>query len=263
MFARVSTPTPSAGHRFRDAAGYRKTRRRRLRRRAAGGSRASVSASGRRSAGRAYRRAQRREMNSQEQRSALRAAVYRGGRTGCRAPAATRRGRPRRRPPTRRRRRQHRHPAARRQSPPTPVAATCSHPGSEAGTGMLTWPTSSATAQRQYCGTCPSTSRSWPASSKATRSTRAAASTSPTGEIWPQAAIDYALETGEEDEDSADDPERDLEGWAKAPPPEAPYLCSLMVVTSIDTRNPCKRRASAPSGKPGEAQLCQPIAAGW
>jgi Uncharacterised protein family (UPF0158) len=30
-----------------------------------------------------------------------------------------------------------------------------------------------------------------------------------TGEVWPRAAIDYALETGEEDEDSADDPE----GW--------------------------------------------------
>jgi len=29
-----------------------------------------------------------------------------------------------------------------------------------------------------------------------------------TGGVWPQAAIDYALETGEEDEDSADDPER-------------------------------------------------------
>ena len=29
-----------------------------------------------------------------------------------------------------------------------------------------------------------------------------------TGEVWPQAAIDYALETGEEDEDTADDPER-------------------------------------------------------
>jgi hypothetical protein len=29
-----------------------------------------------------------------------------------------------------------------------------------------------------------------------------------TGEVWPRAAIDYALETGEEDEDSVDDPER-------------------------------------------------------
>lgn len=29
-----------------------------------------------------------------------------------------------------------------------------------------------------------------------------------TGEVWPQAAIEYALETGEEDEDSTDDPER-------------------------------------------------------
>jgi Uncharacterised protein family (UPF0158) len=29
-----------------------------------------------------------------------------------------------------------------------------------------------------------------------------------TGGVWPQAAIDYAVEIGEEDEDSADDPER-------------------------------------------------------
>ena len=29
-----------------------------------------------------------------------------------------------------------------------------------------------------------------------------------TGEVWPQTAIEYALESGEEDEDSADDPER-------------------------------------------------------
>ncbi len=29
-----------------------------------------------------------------------------------------------------------------------------------------------------------------------------------TGEVWPQPAIEYALEAGEEDEDSADDPER-------------------------------------------------------
>jgi Uncharacterised protein family (UPF0158) len=29
-----------------------------------------------------------------------------------------------------------------------------------------------------------------------------------TGEVWAQAAIEYALETGEEDEDTADDPER-------------------------------------------------------
>jgi hypothetical protein len=29
-----------------------------------------------------------------------------------------------------------------------------------------------------------------------------------TGEVWSQAAIEYALETGAEDEDTADDPER-------------------------------------------------------
>ncbi|HUO72774.1 MAG TPA: UPF0158 family protein [Solirubrobacteraceae bacterium] len=29
-----------------------------------------------------------------------------------------------------------------------------------------------------------------------------------TGEVWPQAAIEYAVETGEEDDETADDPER-------------------------------------------------------
>lgn len=29
-----------------------------------------------------------------------------------------------------------------------------------------------------------------------------------TGEVWPRAAIEYAVETGDEDEDTADDPER-------------------------------------------------------
>src|SRR5437763_7273454 len=29
-----------------------------------------------------------------------------------------------------------------------------------------------------------------------------------TGEVWPEAAIEYVLETGEEDEDTSDDPER-------------------------------------------------------
>ena len=52
-----------------------------------------------------------------------------------------------------------------------------------------------------------STSRSWPASSKATVHDGGRVDLT-TGEVWPQAAIEYALETGEEDEDTADDPER-------------------------------------------------------
>ena len=84
--------------------------------------------------------------------------------------------------------------------------------GSEAGRGMMSWPTSlrlsSAADRQRCCAPCPSISRSWPASSRATRSASGAASISATGEVWSQAAIEYVLETGEEDEDSGDDPER-------------------------------------------------------
>ena len=66
---------------------------------------------------------------------------------------------------------------------------------------------SSAGARRRCCGPCLSTSRSWPASSKATVHDGGRVDLT-TGEVWPQAAIEYALETGEEDEDTADDPER-------------------------------------------------------
>jgi hypothetical protein len=52
------------------------------------------------------------------------------------------------------------------------------------------------------------TSRSWPASSKAIHSAPKAASISKPGEVWPRAAIEYALESGEDDADSTDDPER-------------------------------------------------------
>ena len=34
-------------------------------------------------------------------------------------------------------------------------------------------------------------------------------------QAWPQAAIEYALETGEEDEDTADDPERWLQVYGE------------------------------------------------
>ena len=75
----------------------------------------------------------------------------------------------------------------------------------------MRWPTSlrlsSAADRQRCCAPCPSISRSWPASSKATRSAGGRIDIT-TGEVWSQAAIEYVLETGEEDEDSGDDPER-------------------------------------------------------
>ena len=52
--------------------------------------------------------------------------------------------------------------------------------GGEAGTGMMSWPTSlrlsSAADRQRCCAPCPSTLRSWPASSRATPSASGAAS---------------------------------------------------------------------------------------
>jgi hypothetical protein len=61
-----------------------------------------------------------------------------------------------------------------------------------------------------------------------------------TGEVWPQVAIQYALETGEEDEDSADDAERWLavhnegsrEPYRLGPPPHpprSPFQCRKLI----------------------------------
>src|SRR6516165_9163607 len=62
------------------------------------------------------------------------------------------------------------------------LANSCPASGSEAGTGMRSWPTSlrlsSAADRQRCCAPCPSTSRSWPASSKATPSASGAASIS-------------------------------------------------------------------------------------
>lgn len=51
-----------------------------------------------------------------------------------------------------------------------------------------------------------------------------------TGEVWPQPAIEYARDSGEEDEDSAADPELSLwvhcEGSRLVVPAEAPGIGS-------------------------------------
>jgi hypothetical protein len=68
-----------------------------------------------------------------------------------------------------------------------------------------------------------------------------------TGEVWPQAAIEYALETGEQDEDTADDPERwlpvDNEG------PRDAYRDMESFIASIENPGRAERLARAIEGR--------------
>ena len=53
-----------------------------------------------------------------------------------------------------------------------------------------------------------------------------------TGEVWPRAAIEYARETGEEDEDAADDPERWL--WAYGEGSREAYRDMELFIASVE-----------------------------
>jgi Uncharacterised protein family (UPF0158) len=68
-----------------------------------------------------------------------------------------------------------------------------------------------------------------------------------TGEVWPQAAIDYVLETGEEDEDTAEDPERWLpvhnEGSREA------YRDMESFIASVEDPGRAERLARAIEGR--------------
>jgi hypothetical protein len=68
-----------------------------------------------------------------------------------------------------------------------------------------------------------------------------------TGEVWPQAAIEYALETGEEDEDTADDPERWLlvhgEGSGEG------YRDMELFIASVEDPGRAERLARAIEGR--------------
>jgi len=68
-----------------------------------------------------------------------------------------------------------------------------------------------------------------------------------TGEVWPQAAVEYALETGEEDEDAADDPERWLpvhrEGSREA------YRDMESLIASVEDPGRAERLARAIDGR--------------
>ena len=68
-----------------------------------------------------------------------------------------------------------------------------------------------------------------------------------TGEVWPQAAIEYALETGEEDEDTVDDPERWLavhgEGSREG------YRVMELFIASVEDPGRAERLAIAIKGR--------------
>jgi Uncharacterised protein family (UPF0158) len=68
-----------------------------------------------------------------------------------------------------------------------------------------------------------------------------------TGEVWPRAAIEYALETGGEDEEVADDPER----WLLVDGEGSPggYLDMELFIASVEQPDRAERLAIAIRGR--------------
>jgi hypothetical protein len=68
-----------------------------------------------------------------------------------------------------------------------------------------------------------------------------------TGEVWPQAAIEYVLETAEEDEDTADDPER----WLPVPGEGSRegYRDMELFIASVEDPGQAERLANAIKGR--------------
>jgi hypothetical protein len=68
-----------------------------------------------------------------------------------------------------------------------------------------------------------------------------------TGEVWPQAAIDYALETGEADPDDADDPGRWLAVWGEGS--REGYRDMELFIASVEDPGRAERLAIAIGGR--------------
>jgi hypothetical protein len=68
-----------------------------------------------------------------------------------------------------------------------------------------------------------------------------------TGEVWPQAAIEYALETGEEDEETGDDPERWLAVYGEGS--REGYRDMELFIASVEDPGRAERLAIAIRGR--------------
>jgi hypothetical protein len=65
--------------------------------------------------------------------------------------------------------------------------------------------------------------------------------------VWPQAAIDYALETGEDDEQTTDDPERWLPGHGEGS--REGYRDMELFIASVEDPGRAERLAIAIKGR--------------
>ncbi|ACV76878.1 hypothetical protein [Nakamurella multipartita] len=81
-----------------------------------------------------------------------------------------------------------------------------------------------------------------------------------TGQVWPQAAIDYARETGEEDEDGSDDAERWL--WVHCEGSRAGYHDMVQFIGTIDDTGRADRLGIAIEGR-GAFRRFKDVLARW
>jgi hypothetical protein len=81
-----------------------------------------------------------------------------------------------------------------------------------------------------------------------------------TGEVWPQAAIEYARETGAEDEDAADDPERWL--WVHCEGSRDAYRDMELFIASMDDPGHADRLTIAIEGR-GAFRRFKDVLACW
>jgi hypothetical protein len=81
-----------------------------------------------------------------------------------------------------------------------------------------------------------------------------------TGEVWPPAAIEYVLETGEEDEDDFDDPERWL--WVHAEGSRAGYRDMELFIAGLENPDTADRLSIAITGR-GAFRRFKDVLARW
>ncbi len=81
-----------------------------------------------------------------------------------------------------------------------------------------------------------------------------------TGQVWPRAAIDYARETGEEDENESDDPDRWL--WVHCEGSRAGYHDMVQFIGTVDDPHRADRLGIAIEGR-GAFRRFKEVLARW